>query len=66
MREPAFDKAHCTFERDLLRRQEQVDMVGHGNEGVQLIVTCLTIVLDCFKEQVGVGRDLKEAAAVEG
>ncbi len=49
-----------------MRGEDEVDVVGHDDEGVELVVALATIVLEGFEEEFGVGGDLKEAAAVVG
>jgi hypothetical protein len=66
VREAAFDEADGPFEGDGLRGEDEVDVVGHDDEGVELVVALATIVLEGFEEEFGVGGDLKEAAAVVG
>ena len=66
MREAAFDEADGSFQGDDLRGEDEVDVVGHDDEGVELVVALATIVLEGFEEEFGVGGDLKEAATVIG
>lgn len=60
--EAAFDQAHGAFERDRLRGQEKMDVVGHDDVGVEEEVAVAAIVLEAFEEEVGVDGDLEEAA----
>ena len=34
VREPTFDELHGSFERDLLRGKQEMDMVRHNDEGM--------------------------------
>jgi hypothetical protein len=60
MGEAAFDEAHRSLQRDGLRSEDEVDVVGHDDERVQLIVSGGAIVLEGFEEEFGVARDLEE------
>jgi hypothetical protein len=66
MREAAFDKAYGSFEGDALRGEDQVDVVGHDDEGMKFVVVFSAIVLEGFKEEFCVGRNLEETAAIVG
>jgi len=66
VREAAFDEADGSFQGDDLRGEDEVDVVGHDDEGVEFEVACAAVVLQGFEEEVGVGGDLKEAATVIG
>jgi hypothetical protein len=46
--------------------EEQVDVVGHDDEGVEFVEACGAVVLQRVGEEGGVGVDLEEAAAVVG
>ena len=46
--------------------EEEVDVVGHGDEGVEAVVALGAVVLEGFEEEEGVGGDLEEAAGVVG
>jgi len=50
--EAPFDELHGSFERDV-RSDEQVDMIGHDNKGMELVVTFAAIVLEGFEEEFG-------------
>jgi hypothetical protein len=39
MREATFDQADCSFNANLLRTEEQMNVVWHDYEGVQLVVS---------------------------
>jgi hypothetical protein len=62
----SFDELHGAFERDGLRGDEEMDMVGHDDEGVEEIVLFGTVALESFEEKVGVAGDLEDAAAIVG
>ena len=64
--EAAFDEAHGAFESDGLWGEEEVDVVGHDDEGVEEIVAFGAVVLEGFEEEVAVGGELEEAAGVVG
>jgi len=64
--EAALDEAHDSFEADVLRSQNQMHMLGHDDEGVQLVVALASVVLECFYEEFGVDGKLEEAATVVG
>jgi hypothetical protein len=66
VREAALDKAHGAFDGDFERGEEEMDVVGHDDEGVELEVAFVAIVLECFDEERGVGVELEEGAAVGG
>ena len=46
--------------------EEQVDVVGHDDEGVEFIEALSAIALEGFEEELGRGVDLEEAATVVG
>ena len=46
--------------------EEQVDVVGHDDEGVKFVVAFAAVVLERFEEEFGVACDLEEASAVVG
>ena len=41
-------------------------MVGHDDEGVELVEALVAVVLEGFEEEFGVGGELEEASAVVG
>jgi hypothetical protein len=43
-----------------------MDVVGHDYEGVEEVVLFGAVVLEGFEEEVGVARNLEEAAAIVG
>ena len=64
MGESALNEAHRSFEGDGLRGQNQMYMVGHDDEGVQLVVALTSVVLECFYEVFGVDGKLEETPTV--
>jgi hypothetical protein len=62
--ETAFDEVHGLGESFVLRGEDEVDVVGHYDEGVEEVVFFGAVVLEGFEEEVGVARDLKDSAAV--
>jgi hypothetical protein len=51
---------HGLFQGDIGgRREEGVQVVGHDDEGVELEASLITVIGDCFEEEVGGGFDLK-------
>ena len=63
--EAALDEAHGAFE-GLGWGEEEMDVVGHDDEGVQLVVAFCAVVLKGLQEELGVGGELEEAAGVVG
>ena len=45
VREAAFDVLHCTFEGDIIRRQNEVNVVRHHDKFVQqeLLLCCIAV-----------------------
>jgi hypothetical protein len=43
-----------------------VNVIGHDDEGMKLVVASLTIVLDGFQEEFGIGGNLEESSAIVG
>jgi len=64
--EASFDELHRTLEGDGLRGEQEVEVVGHDDEGVEEVVAFAAVVLEGVEEEFGVGGDLEEAAAVVG
>jgi hypothetical protein len=64
--EASFDQAYGALEGDGLRGDEEVNVIGHDDEGVEFIVAFGAVVLEGFEEELGVAVDLEEAAAVMG
>jgi hypothetical protein len=46
--------------------EEEVNVIGHDDEGVEFVVAFGSVVLEGFEEEFGVAVDLEEAAAVVG
>jgi hypothetical protein len=63
-REAAFDELHRALEGDVGWSDNEVDMIGHDDVGMQKIAGA--VVVDGFKEERGVAFNLKETAAVVG
>ena len=63
MREASFDNSDGALE-SCLWCEEEMDVVGHDDEGVKLVVAFVSVVLKGFDEKFGRALDLKEAAAV--
>jgi hypothetical protein len=64
MRKAAFDELHRSFEGDVGWGDDEVEMVGHDDVGVQKIAGA--VVVDGFEEERGVALDPEESAAVVG
>src|SRR5580765_3488703 len=64
MREASLDELHGAFEGDLGWSDEQVDVVGHDDVGVQQIAGA--VVVDGFEKEFGGALDLEESSAVLG
>jgi hypothetical protein len=63
--EASLDESDGAFE-GFVRGEEEVDVVGHDDEGVEFVVSFGSVVLEGFDEKFGVAFDLKEAASVVG
>ncbi|MFZ0957835.1 MAG: hypothetical protein WAN60_15925, partial [Candidatus Sulfotelmatobacter sp.] len=58
MRVSAFDKLNRMFERHVLGgSQQQVDMLGHKNEGMELITTLASMSVEGLQEKARVVLD---------
>src|ERR1019366_2883836 len=66
MGEAALNEAHRSFECDGLWSEDKVDVVGHDDESMQLVVALAAIVLEGFNEEFGVDGKLEETATVVG
>lgn len=64
--EAAFDEHDGSLEGDVLWGEEEMEVVGHDDEGVKEEVAFLPVVLEGLEEEMGCGFDLEEAAAVPG
>jgi hypothetical protein len=62
--ETAFDEVHGLGESFILRGEDEMDVVGHYDEGMEKVMLFGAVVLEGFEEEFGVVRDLKDAAAV--
>jgi hypothetical protein len=65
MGEASLDESDGSFE-SFLWGEEQVDVVGHDDEGVEFVVPFGAVVLEGFDEEFGVALDLEESASVVG
>ena len=63
--EASLDESDGAFE-GFLRGEEEMDVVGHDDEGVEFVVAFGSVVLEGFDEEFGVAFDLEETAAVVG
>jgi len=63
-RETTFDQAHGALNCNALGRKEQMDVIGHDDEGVELEVAFVAVMLECFYKEFRVLRELEEAATV--
>jgi len=63
--EASLDESDGAFE-GFLRGEEEMDVVGHDDEGVEFVVSFGAVVLKSFDEEFGVAFDLEETAAVVG
>jgi hypothetical protein len=64
--EASFDQAYGALEGDALRGEEEVNVIGHDDEGVEFVVAFGAVVLEGFEEELGVTVDLEEEGAVMG
>jgi hypothetical protein len=62
--EATFDELHRSFEGDVGWSDDEVEMVGHDDVGMQKIAGA--VVVDGFEEERGVAFNLEETAAVVG
>jgi len=53
-RKAAFDELDGTFDRDLLRGEQEMYMVRHDNIAVELVMAFRAVVLDGLEEEFGV------------
>ena len=65
-RETAFDELHDAFECEVLRGDYQMDVVGHDDEVMELVLPFAAVVLEGFEEELGVGGLLEESSSVPG
>jgi hypothetical protein len=65
--EASFDVLHGFLDGDIRRWcDEEMEVVGNEDEGVELIAAFGAVVVEELEEKVGVVVDLKEAAAISG
>lgn len=62
--EAAFDVADGSGE--VVGGEQEVDVVGHDDEGVEFEEALVAVVLEGFDKEFGVGGELEEAAALVG
>ena len=62
--EASLDESDGAFERDGLRGKQEVDVVGHDDEGVEFVVTFGPVVLEGCDEEFSVGGNLEETTSV--
>lgn len=62
--EAVLDEFDGLVERHALRREQQMNVVGHDDIGMQLVVTNGAVVQQSVNEQLGDARDLKHRAAI--
>jgi len=63
--ESSLDVLHGFFERDIFGRcNQKVDVVGHEDEGMEMIAAFFAIIAQCGEEKFGMRFDLKQPAAV--
>ena len=64
-RETSLHKLHSLLDRNIRRGcQKQMDVVRHEDEGVDLISTLRSILIQQLEQELGVGFDLKKPAAI--
>ena len=65
--EVSFDELHGFLDGDVWRRRnEEMDVVGHEDEGVEMVAAFRAVVVEEVEKEVRVGFRLKEAAAIGG
>ena len=62
--EASFDEANGTLDCDFERCEQEVDVVGHHDEGVEFEVASEAVMLEGFEEEGRIGVGLEEATAV--
>jgi hypothetical protein len=66
VRKASFDESHRALNRDALGGQQEMNVVWHDNKSVQFVVSLTTVLLQGFKKELCIGRNLKEPAAIKG
>jgi len=61
MRKSSLDVLHRAFKCDILRRQDEVNVIGHHNISVKKKVPA--IMKNCFDEEFRIAVDLEDPAA---
>jgi len=64
--ESALDEVHGLRDGFAVGREEQVNVVGHDDEGVEFVCALGAVVLESFEEEVGVRGKLEYAATIVG
>jgi len=65
--ESAFDELHGFLDGDVRRgREEEMDVIGHEDEGVDRVASFGAIVVEKLKEEVCVDVGLEETATIRG
>ena len=64
MRITTFDQLHDSFQGDLLRRNNRVNVVRHDHEFVQVEIPVPSISVDCIEKELGKFVDMEKAAAI--
>jgi hypothetical protein len=50
VRKAAFDESHGTLDRAALRREQEMYVIRHDDEGVQFVMTFTTVLLQGLKK----------------
>ena len=64
MREAAFDQVHDLRDGLSVRCEQQMNVVGHDDEGMEPVCALGAIVLEGFEEEFGVRGNLEESSAI--
>jgi hypothetical protein len=62
--EASLDESDGALEGNGLRGEQEVDVVGHDDEGVEFVVTFGPVVLEGCDEEFSVGGNLEETTSV--
>ena len=62
VREASFDQLHGSFEREFRGRYQQVHVIGHDDESMQLVE--IAVFEEDVDEQLGVSRDLEDGVTL--
>ena len=66
MREASFDQAHRPLHGDALRRENQVNVIGHDHKRVKFVAAGVTIVLQGFEKELRVCGNLEQTPTIVG